>query len=766
MLTGDAEGDGCAGSAADGGHVGDAPMTGLAEAQMPDTAGLRVEELADAAGIAVDTVRYYQRIRLLPAPRRAGRHALYGDSHLQRLREIRRLADDGFSLAQIKALSTPDATGLLAELAQADGADPELDKAELARRAEVPEFIVDVVIAAGLVTPVGEPGRERFRADAVDMLSAARTLVDSGFSLEELTALAMRHATHIEDVIDDALELFKRHLDRREHGRRGSPDGDPADNAEGDPAGGSASANAERSDAATSRDQAGRGELIELMERLVPVASSLVGAHFERTLRSRALARLSDQPPDAADEIVVEARRLQQRLDPVAVYLASEDHHRMLWARPDEGFAIAALGALETIEPHGQDRFSAASAARVALAARVRCEGPPEAPPPVLAGGFSFACRQPAADALPADGQSMPQDSQSRPDWEGYPEARWVLPEITLVDRSDGTWILAARRRPAGDTYDAAANGLAERIEALTAAAPPTLGSETSTAEAQEGQAHEAGAADENDTGCDAYTALVGDALAAIGHGRLGKVVLARILERGPVDLGALLARLTERYRSCALIAVGVGERHFIAASPEQLVALDGGDVRTVALAGTVGRSADPQADQRLGAEMLASAKARAEHRFVVDDITERLAGLGLVGETPAEPEVLRLARVQHLQTPITARIERRRGVSDMDVLRVAGVLHPTPAVAGTPTAAALDWIAEHEGFDRGWYAAPVGWCDLEGNGELRVALRSALIDPDRAWLFAGAGIVADSDPGDEFDETAVKLRALLDAMI
>ncbi len=634
-----------------------------------------------------------------------------------------------------------------------------IDKAELARRAEVPEFIVDVVIAAGLVTPVGEPGRERFRADAVDMLSAARTLVDSGFSLEELTALAMRHATHIEDVIDDALELFKRHLDRREHGRRGSPDGDPADNAEGDPAGGSASANAERSDAATSRDQAGRGELIELMERLVPVASSLVGAHFERTLRSRALARLSDQPPDAADEIVVEARRLQQRLDPVAVYLASEDHHRMLWARPDEGFAIAALGALETIEPHGQDRFSAASAARVALAARVRCEGPPEAPPPVLAGGFAFACRRPADDdARPADGQSLPpDDDQSSPDWEGFPEARWILPETTLVDRSDGTWILAARRRPAGDTgnADAAADGIDERVEALTAAAPPTPAGETAASP-------ESGA----DSDRAAYAALVGDALAAIGHGRLGKVVLARVLERGPVDLGGVLARLTQRYRSCALIAVGVGERHFVAASPEQLVALDGGDVRTVALAGTVGRSADPQADQRLGAEMLASAKARAEHRFVVDDITERLAGLGLVGETPAEPELLRLARVQHLQTPITARIERRRGVSDMDVLRLAGVLHPTPAVAGTPTAAALDWIAEHEGFDRGWYAAPVGWCDLEGNGELRVALRSALVEPGRAWLFAGAGIVADSDPADEFDETAVKLRALLDAMI
>ncbi|NCG38660.1 MAG: isochorismate synthase, partial [Actinobacteria bacterium] len=139
---------------------------------------------------------------------------------------------------------------------------------------------------------------------------------------------------------------------------------------------------------------------------------------------------------------------------------------------------------------------------------------------------------------------------------------------------------------------------------------------------------------------------------------------------------------------------------------------------------------------------------------------------LGLVGHTPEEPEVLRLARVQHLRTPITARVERRSGgVSDMDVLRVASVLHPTPAVAGTPTQDALDWLQDHEELDRGWYAAPVGWCDLDGNGELRVALRSALVDPDRVQLIAGAGIVADSVPEDELAETAVKLRALLDVM-
>ena len=119
-----------------------------------------------------------------------------------------------------------------------------------------------------------------------------------------------------------------------------------------------------------------------------------------------------------------------------------------------------------------------------------------------------------------------------------------------------------------------------------------------------------------------------------------------------------------------------------------------------------------------------------------------------------------------HVIEAMQSIVERRRGgVSDMDVLRVASVLHPTPAVAGTPTQDALDWLHDNEELDRGWYAAPVGWCDLDGNGELRVALRSALVDSDRVQLIAGAGIVADSVPEDELAETAVKLRALLDVM-
>ena len=656
-----------------------------------------VEELADRAGVAVDTIRYYQREKLLAPPRREGRRAFYEEAHLERIHEIRSLAQQGFSLAQIRELSRQDGSGLLVDLAEQNAADPDLDKTELARRAEIPEFLIDVVVSAGLLTPIGEGEGQRFSADAVDMLVAARTLVNEGVSLEELTALAMRHATHIENVVDDAIELFKRNSD------------------------------------AKGRD---RDDLVSLMHRLVPVASNLVGQHFERTLRTRALSRLGDDAP-VGGGVVVFARKLDDRVDPVAIYGASTDHHRSLWVRPDEQFALVALGAAELIEPHGDTRFSAASAARAALSVRIRRHGPADAPAPVLVGGFSFTT---GSRAL-------------APDWTGFPDARWVLPEVTVVDRPDGSWLLAATALDEGEDEAAALDLLEARLEEMAAEPPPAP---ASLGEILRGEA----TSDDDD-----YVRLVADAIGDIRSGELDKVVLARVLRRGPIDTPAVLRALADRFPACATFAFGVGDRAFIGASPERLVTLDGREVSTVALAGTTGTGADEATDAALAAEMMASPKIRSEHQFVVDDITARLATLGLVGETD-EPEVMRLARVQHLRTPITARVERRAGgVSDMDVLRVANVLHPSPAVGGTPSDPAVEWILAHEGFDRGWYAAPVGWTDLDGNGELRVALRSALVDESQVQLFSGAGIVADSVAEDELAETGVKLRALLDVM-
>lgn len=604
-----------------------------------------------------------------------------------------------------------------------------LDRAELAEAAGVPAFIADLVIDAGLIAPVepapadpdesavAEPvladpnGGERFDPAAVDMLAAARTLVDEGIAVEELAALAMRHATHVESVVDDAIELFERH--RRRDGR----------------------------------DLSG---LSATLHRLAPVVTDLVAKHFERTLMARALSRGGDAAGTAAPAgaVVVCSRRLDRRVDPLAVYAAAEDSHRSLWLRPDASTGMAAVGAVEVLEPSGPDRFSAASAARAVLAARVRRHGPASAPAPVLIGGFSF---RPGADPRP-------------PDWTGFGDCRLVLPELTVIDRPDGTWVQKAARIGPGDDESTAVAALDRELAALDFKA---------TAASLDRRLAEPDFTDTvqpSDWAEDpAYLDLVSRAVGAVERGELDKVVCARMLVLAPgsgPDPVAVLDDLRHRNPNCAVFAFTAGAATFLGATPEELAVLDGHRLGTSAVAGTAPRGADTTEDARLANQLLASAKERAEHRFVVEAITAGLEGLGLVDPTPTEPEILALANLQHLRTPITSRVRQRSsGVNDMDVLRVAGVLHPTPATGGTPLDAALAFIKAREAFDRGWYAAPVGWCDLDGNGELRVALRSMLVTDDDLHLFAGAGVVAGSAPEEELAETSVKLRALLDVL-
>ncbi len=601
--------------------------------------------------------------------------------------------------------------------AEADQAGLLLDRAELAERADVPAFVVDLVIDAGLLAPLdnGSEG-ELFGSDDVAVLAAARTLVGEGVAIEELAALAMRHVTNVENLIDDAIDLLKRHI------KRDSPD---------------------------------RAALVASVNRLVPVATKLVVGHFERTLWARAMARVADDPAIAAGAILVRTRRLHRRVDPLAVYAsAGADRLRTVWLRPDQGVGVAAIGEVEAIEPTGNDRFSAASAARAVLAARIRRDEQSEGPAPVLVGGFSFTANREAAgnDSQPRSNNDSGSPHRG-PSWRGFGDCRMVLPELTVIDREDGTWVLAATRvGPDGD--EAAAEAALERQLAAFEVEPLPATADWAAASVE---------CDRDDY----YEALVSEAVAAIGRRAFQKVVLARTLtlDRG-LDVVAVLDRLRQRNPACATFAFSVGETTFLGATPEELVTLDGSRLHTTALAGTAPRGDTPEADERLAAGLLASAKNRSEHRFVVDGITEALTGLGLVDPAPAEPGLMRLNRVQHLHTPITAEVQRRRtGASDMDVLRAAGVLHPTAAVGGAPTGASLEFIARHEGFDRGWYAAPVGWCDLDGNGEMGVALRCALTGPEGACLFAGAGVVADSRPAEELTETAYKLRALLDVI-
>ncbi|MGH9124001.1 MAG: isochorismate synthase [Acidimicrobiales bacterium] len=257
------------------------------------------------------------------------------------------------------------------------------------------------------------------------------------------------------------------------------------------------------------------------------------------------------------------------------------------------------------------------------------------------------------------------------------------------------------------------------------------------------------------------WEALVAATVARVRRGGLGKVVLARqvIVQANREFLPAdILRRLNALYPSCMVFSTG----SFLGASPELLISRQGRRVRSHPLAGTVARSGDPTADAALTSRLLDSPKEREEHAMVVDAVAEALRPACRALDVPQAPAIVALRNVSHLGTLIEGELAGD-GVTALDLV---ARLHPTPAVAGSPTADAIEYLQAVEGFDRGCYAGPVGWMDRQGDGEWAVAVRSAHVEGATACLYAGAGIVADSDPAAELAETQLKLQALLAAVV
>ena len=263
----------------------------------------------------------------------------------------------------------------------------------------------------------------------------------------------------------------------------------------------------------------------------------------------------------------------------------------------------------------------------------------------------------------------------------------------------------------------------------------------------------------------------VSAAVTRIRAGDLSKVVLARDLyatASQDIDVRVLLARLAARYPDCwTFCCAGL-----VGATPELYIRRMGADVRSLVLAGTTPRGGSAAEDDALGAALLASAKDVEEHRYAVADVRAALAPLCDRLDIDEHPWLLRLANLQHLATGVTGRLagspQAAPGAAlseHASALALAAALHPTAAVCGTPAGAAMELIRELEGMDRGRYAGPVGWVDARGNGEWGIALRCAELDGPRARLFAGCGIVADSDPVAELAETQVKFRPIQDAL-
>ncbi|HEV7769036.1 MAG TPA: isochorismate synthase [Solirubrobacterales bacterium] len=423
--------------------------------------------------------------------------------------------------------------------------------------------------------------------------------------------------------------------------------------------------------------------------------------------------------------------------DPCAAVFASRlaSDRWFCWEQPDREFAIAGLGVAHSVTSRGRERFAEVARQCLATGGDAILDEPPRLPAgagPVWLGGFAFD---------PDGGGSST--------WSSLPPALMVLPEISLCRNGERSFLTLNAIVGPGDDAEARAAALQARLSGLRADPLPLLDPHPTSRT----KIHSVRPPDE-------FERSVRAATERIEAGEVKKVVLARevvVSAAAAHDPAAVFGAMREQFPACFCFCCGTPEAAFIGASPELLLRRSGAGVSTVALAGSTRRSSDPAVDDHLGEQLLRSDKDRREQRIVSERIVRALRPYAVWVEAAAEPEIVKVANIQHLATPVIAQLADPRSA-----IELAGLLHPTPAVGGEPWPAAAGTIADLEAMDRGWYAGPVGWMDATEDGEFCVALRSALLRDREAHLYAGVGVVAGSDPAAELAETEVKLQALL----
>jgi salicylate biosynthesis isochorismate synthase/menaquinone-specific isochorismate synthase len=424
--------------------------------------------------------------------------------------------------------------------------------------------------------------------------------------------------------------------------------------------------------------------------------------------------------------------------DPCAAVFASRlaSDRWFCWEQPDRGFALAGLGVAHESASRGTGRFADVAEECLRTGGDPVLEQPrglPAGAGPVWVGGFAFDL-----------------DGGSSSTWSSLSPASLVLPELSLCRSGGRTFLTVNAIVNPGEDPERLATTIEARLAGLRRQAPLPLLDPHPTAHAEIRSARTPAQ----------FEASVAAATARIAAGEMSKIVLARevIVSAGAAhDPAALFGAMRIQFPACFCFCCGTPEAAFIGASPELLVRRSGAGVSTVALAGSTRRSSDPAVDDHLGEQLLRSDKDRREQRIVAERIVRALRPHAVWVEAAPEPEIVKVANIQHLATAVIAQLAEPRSAIEM-----AGMLHPTPAVGGEPWSAAATAIPELEEMDRGWYAGPVGWMDATEDGEFCVALRSALLRDREAHLFAGVGVVAGSDPAAELAETEVKLGALL----
>ena len=432
-----------------------------------------------------------------------------------------------------------------------------------------------------------------------------------------------------------------------------------------------------------------------------------------------------------------------EAIDPLRLFTGSMGYasERWFWEHPESGLAMAAAGAASSNIAPPKERFSATKQEHHRIASTAILDSADETDHPGLRflAGFSF-------------------DPERKPDrriWKGFPAVYLFVPRVMLIRQEERHTLIfttQVSRRRDKETICKSLEQLYNRtwrgLEKEPTATRPRV--DVTPTEQDEEIAQ-------------TYRENVALASQKIRDGAFEKVVLARhreIRTGNYFDVNRALERLRTDYPGCYTFAVARQSSVFLGASPEQLVQQQGKEVSAACLAGSIRRGESPDEDATLGDQLMNSAKDLHEHEVCARAIREALEPLCADLSMPDEPQLLTFSNVHHLYTPVRGTLSNGSTLIDL-VER----LHPTPAVGGYPKEVAKAFIRENEGFDRGWYASPIGWMDGDGDGEFVVALRSAIVSGQRARLFAGCGIMDESDPEQELAESDVKLRPMLAAL-
>ncbi|MBI5824485.1 MAG: isochorismate synthase [Chloroflexi bacterium] len=412
------------------------------------------------------------------------------------------------------------------------------------------------------------------------------------------------------------------------------------------------------------------------------------------------------------------------------------DWERFYFESDQSPLAIAGLGITAQILRTDSNRFASLSQDLREFFQRVTLlNDSDDTPLPILLGGGSFF-----AEMKPGE-------------WDSFPQAALVLPRYALI-RANGRYYFSVNLAlTETETIASASQRACNEAEAILARfesailPTPSIPDEITT----------------NETSRVIWQNTLRQSVEMIHQGQLKKVVMARPVQvngNRSIDVPSLLESLGESCPSCFRFLFEFSPTTtFAGATPERLVSVSGAKFTTAAIAGSIRRGDFPAEDDALARRLIESQKDQSEHSFVKNEIRARLENLVASLHIDLAPRLLRLPNIQHLWTHIEGRLHPNQSVLDL-----VAALHPTPAVGGVPTETALQLIHQLEGFERGWYAGPVGWVDADGNGDFVVAIRSGLFRGNTATLFGGAGIVADSDPDEEWEETGLKIRFLLNA--